>query len=317
VSAGRGVALAVVAALVALVAPGVAAAIYRPTLALSFDRYGPAQAPAVTAIMRQRLGEDATRTIASRFPPDFTYNPDFAVVGCDAAHERAATCPPESRLGSVDIVSPLGRAGGGVYLTSDFRLFVPVSALGGIYRAPIDGKIHALADGSPEIVFDGLPKAPVTEARIALDGGPRAIFITPRRCGRYSAGARFVGYGGTQVALTLPLQISGCVAALGLDRVRVAPRRVLPGRRPRLSWRLSRAALRTELTLFRAKRGEWRELATTRAPAAAGRNQLRLPRRWRSPLRRVGRFRLVLRATAADGVVSRARTARFRVVATP
>lgn len=312
--ATRRLGLAGIAALAVLALPGTAAGAYMPTLELTFDRYGPGQAPAVTSIMRQQLGEDSTRTIAARFPPEFTYNPAFAVVGCDAAHERAAACPENSRLGSVNVISPLGRASGGAYLTTDFRVFVPMSALAGVYRAPIVGKIHALDDGSPEIVFDNLPNAPVTEARIALDGGPRAIFITPRRCGRYAVGARFVGRYGTEVTRTLPLQISGCTAALGIDRVRVTPRRVKSGRRPKLSWRLSRAAARSELKLFRAGHGGWRELAATRAPVAAGRNRMRLPRSWRPRLRRTGRYRLVLRATAADGVASRARSASFRVV---
>ena len=307
---------AAIALLGALALPLPAAAVYQPTVDLAFDGYGPAHPPAVTSVMRQALGEDTTRTIAARFPPDFTFNPMFAVTGCDAERELASDCPESSRLGLATVESPFGRAEGVVYLTSDFRLFVPFRAYGPLYEQPVTGTIHGLDDGSAEIVFDNLPPIQVTEARIALDGGPRAIFITPRRCGVYTAGARFVSHSGIEVETSLPLTIGGCAEALDLSGARVDPRRVRVGSRPKLSWRLSRAAAVTEISLYRAAGRVWRRLGSARRSAAAGQNETRLPRRWRQRLRAPGRYRVRLRARAADGVISKARVTTF-VVAGP
>ena len=309
----RGVAGLVALGMLAL--PGPAAAAYEPKLELAFDSYAAGHAPAVTSVMRQSLGEEATRTIAARFPLDFTFNPTFAVAGCNAEQEQAADCPESSRLGLATVESPFGHGEGVVYLTTDFRLFVPFRAYGPLYQYNVTGAIHGYDDGA-EIVFDGLPNVQVTEARIALDGGQRAIFINPRRCGAYSAGARFVSQSGVQVETTLPVSITGCSEALAISGARVHPRRVTAGGRPTLSWQLSRAAAFTEVALFRAARGLWRELASVRGPAAAGQNELRLPSRWRHRLQRPGRYRLRLRARAADAVISKASMTAF-VIAAP
>ena len=299
-------------ALGALALAGPAAAVYEPKLELAFDSYAPGHAPGVTSVMRQSLGEEATRTIAARFPLDFTFNPAFAVAGCDAEHEQAADCPESSRLGLATVESPFGHGEGVVYLTTDFRLFVPFRAYGPLYQYTVTGAIHGYDDGA-EIVFDGLPNVQVTEARIALDGGQRAIFINPRRCGAYSAGARFVSQSGVQVEATLPVSITGCSEVLAISGARVDPARVAAGGRPTVSWQLSGAAEFTEIGLFRAARGVWRELASVRGPAAAGRNQMRLPRRWGRRLRSPGRYQLRLRARAADHTTSRATTTAFTV----
>jgi len=118
------------------------------------------------------------------------------------------------------------------------------------------------------------------------------------------------------VETTLPVSITGCSEALAISGARVDPARVAAGGRPTLSWRLSRAAEITEVRLYRAARGVWRELASARGPAAAGRNEMRLPRRWGRRLRSPGRYQLRLRARSTDGTVSKARTAAFTVAGT-
>ena len=296
-----------------LLPAGPAAAAYAPQAELSFDSYGPGQAPGVTSVMRQALGEEATRTIAARFPLDFTLNPAFAVTGCDVVDPRTTDCPESSRLGVASVESPLGNGSGTVHLTTDFRLFVRFSAYGDLYQQPVTGTIHGYDDGA-EIVFDNLPNIPVTESRIALDGGPRAIFITPWRCGSYEVGARFVSQSGARIETGLPIEIAGCAEELAISAVRVSRRRVARGRRPKLSWQLSRAAAFTRVVLLRAKRGGWHELASARGPAAAGENSMKLPRRWRRRLAVPGRYRLELRAKASDGAISRSTAVRFRVV---
>jgi hypothetical protein len=297
-----------------LAAPGVAAGAYNPTLELSFDSYQAGAAPAVTAVMRQELAEETTRTIASRFPPEVTFNPAFAVARCGPAEERARSCPAASQLGRASVVSPLGRAAGTVHLTSDFRLLALLEAVAGLVEAPIVGKIYALPDGSPEIVFDDLPNTPITEARLELDGGRRGIFLNPRDCRDYMVGARFVSRSGTVVRQDFPFEVVGCPRPPSITGAAVKPRRAVAGERLRLSWSLSEASLRTNVQLYRRAAGVWRSLGRRRAAGAQGANKLRIGRRWKGRRLRPGRYRVALRAIAAGGVHSRAAWARFRIV---
>ena len=303
---------AALATLGVLAAPSTATGAYAPTAELAFDTYAPAVPPAVTSTMRQAAGEDPTRTIAARFPFGFTYNPALAVAGCGAADEMAATCPESSRLGTANVESPLGRAVGSVHLTTDFRLFVPLRALNGAYTQRVVGTIRALDDGSAEISFDNLPAVPVTESRIALQGGSRSIFVTPRDCGRYTVTTRFVSHAGAEVRRDLPVDISGCPVTPRIEALSVAPRRLRTGRRARVTWRLSTRARRTDVRLYRARRGLWRQVGGVRGPAAGGRNSLRIGPRFGGRRLRPGRHRLVLRAIG-DRAVSRARAVGFVV----
>jgi hypothetical protein len=297
----------------ALAAPGSAGAVYKPVVQLAFDTYAPAAAPAVTAVVTQASGEDTTRTIAARFPPGFTLNPGLAVTGCPAPAVASGSCPETSRVGSASVQTPYGPGSGGIYLTDDFRLFAHMIGLGGLAEVRVLGAIRALDDGSAEITFDGLPRTPILESRLALDGGARGIFLNPRRCGRYEAGARFVSHAGEQVAAVLPLEITGCAPVPRITSVRVSPQRIQARRRAVLSWRLDRAASVTDVTLFRLAGTSWRQLGTASAPAAAGTNRLVIGRRFSGRVLRAGTYRLVLRARAGDGAVSRARAARMVV----
>jgi hypothetical protein len=310
--AGRGVVVAL--ALGVLATPGSAGAVYKPVVQLSFDTYAPAIAPAVTAVVTQAAGEDTTRTIAARFPPGFTLNPGLAVTPCPGPAVASGNCPETSRIGSASVQTQFGPGSGGIYLTDDFRLLVRMLGLGGLVEVRVLGAIRPLDDGSAEITFDGLPRTPFTEARIALGGSSRGIFVNPRRCGRYEAGARFVSHAGEQVSAVLPLEIIGCASAIRITSVRVMPRRIRAPRSAVLSWRLDGAATVTEVTLFRAAGRTWRQLGTVAAPAAAGRNTLVIRRRFAGRVLRAGTYRLVLRARAGDGTLSRAHTARLVIV---
>jgi hypothetical protein len=293
--------------------PAAALAAYAPSFEVSFGTYSAAGAPSVSSVMRQEIGEDPTRTIAAVFPPAFTYNPGFSVTGCRAEEERAAACPEASRLGEAVVLSPLGMASGPIHLTEDFRLFVPLRALGGLYEYRVVGKIRALADGSPELVFDELPPLPVTESRLRVDGGPKAIFLNPRNCGRYEIRGRFVSHEDAEVTRSAPIDITGCAQIPIVSSIRVSPGRVRAGRVATVTWRLSTAARWTRVEIHRAGSGAWRHVGTLRGPAAAGRNSLRIRRAGGRRLR-PGRYRVLVRAVAEGDAVSRSRGAGFRVL---
>jgi hypothetical protein len=286
----------VIAGLLALLAPASASGAYRPTAEVVFDRATPLSAPAITSVMRVPSGDDTTRTITARFPSSFTYNAAFAATGCPPEQASTFSCPESSRIGAAAVTSPFGNGAGTVNLTSDFRLVLLFEALGGVYRQRVYGTIRVLDDGSFELTFDDLPQIPVTESRIALEGGPRAMLVTPRRCGDYEVTSRFVSHAGAAVEQTLPVRITGCPAPL-----RVAGARAT---RSVLTWRLQGPATGTEVTLFRWTRGAWDEMSSATLP----------PTRttWSVP-KQPGRYSVTLRALGANGAASPARSVRFTV----
>ncbi|MEA2126261.1 MAG: hypothetical protein QOI80_3043 [Solirubrobacteraceae bacterium] len=271
-----------------------ASAAYTPVPLLELSTHAPSAAPAITSTLTQPGGQAATRTISATFPHDFTYNPRFHVPGCEPADEQAASCPADTRLGTIEVTSPFGQATGPVHLMRDLRLVAFLGAYAGLVQMRMVGQISVHDDGAAEIVFDDLPDIPATYGRIALDGGDRGALVNPRRCGHYTVHSRLVSHQGDVVEQDLPVSIEGCGAAVAVRRPRVAGRV--------LRWALSEPAV-TRVVLFRDGRAGWRQVGAWRR----ARTQLRLPRL------RAGAYRVLLRATSADGRTSPARSVRFVV----
>lgn len=121
-------------------------------------------------------------------------------------------CPPASRIGTVQIETPVlpegsltGHAYAGRPLSNDpasgkqFRVFmdatsdrygVSVRLVGEVVVDPRTGRlITKLRD---------LPQAPFSTFTVNFDGGPRAILSTPKTCGPHQTTARFVPWSGEQ-----------------------------------------------------------------------------------------------------------------------
>jgi hypothetical protein len=194
----------------------------------------------------------------------------------------------------VTVKSPFGDGTGTVHLLSDFRLVLLLHALGGVYRARVDGVIRVLDDGSFELSFDGLPQIPVSESRIALEGGPLGLLVTPRRCGAYEVVTRFASHGGLAVERTLPITIAGCPVPL-----RVVGAKASGGR---VTWSLQGAATATEVTLLRWRKGAWEEQSRRTLPAAT--------KTFARPKGK-GRWLVALRALGAGDSASPARRLRI------
>jgi hypothetical protein len=127
-----------------------------------------------------------------------------------------ASCPDASKVGSVEIVSPLLPAGqvvaGSLYLATPapngelgnnpFNTLVsmyiiakdPISGVlvklpGSVSLNPVTGQITATFDNNPQLAFE--------DARIHLFGGERAPLATPAHCGTYTTNATFTPWSGT------------------------------------------------------------------------------------------------------------------------
>jgi hypothetical protein len=304
----RAILVAAAGAALVLVAPAEAA--YRPAFSLTLSDGRPAAAPAVTATVTQAPGESASRRLAVRYPPQFGFNPGFAVTGCAASQETAGACPEESRIGTSRAVTLLGTFSGPVYLSEDFRLLAYLRGPAGMPEQKLEGKLYLHPDGSIEIVFDDLPNLPATLAETTVEGGSRGLLLTPRHCGSYRVAGSFRSHAGEESRSDVPIEITGCPERPVISGLRTRPRRFKG--HTTLRWRLSQPARHTSVSVQRLAGSRWRELRVLVGPGRVGDNRLRVGgRRLRS-----GRYRFVLRAMGRDGLASRSRSVGAIVVPT-
>jgi len=274
---------------------------------------GPSSPAAVSSLITQEDGEDATRTIEARLPGTFGFNAAFALVGCTAQEERAAACPESSRIGVLEADSPFGPASGTMHLTEDFRLFGKIEAYGGLVRLTVNGVMEVLPGQEVVVRFDDLPEVPSRRMRLALEGGTRTPLALPRDCGTHVIKVRLVSHAGDVRDSEHPVLVAGCprvpeILSARVDRARVAPRSGAL-----LRWRLRGDAVRTEVTLRELVRGRWHERGTVPVATTAGVQTLRVGPRWRGSRLRAGRYRAVLVVVAADGTRSLQETVDLRL----
>jgi len=111
--------------------------------------------------------------------------------------EEAAHCPDASKIGSVEVKTPLleDPLEGNVYLAKPFDN--PFGTLLGIYLAIDDpqtgtiaklpGKVEADPQtGQLTTTFTESPELPLEDVRLHLFNGPRAALTTPQTCGTYT-----------------------------------------------------------------------------------------------------------------------------------
>ncbi len=151
-----------------------------------------------------------------------------------------ARCPPASRVGSVEFVTPAvtGALGGALYLGEErpgrpFRVFVVIEVAGAAVKFVAALEV---AEGSGRLttVLNGLPPLPVNRIAMSFDGGPDALLASPLGCGPVSTEARFVPYGGgpqvdssAGVAILPVPPLTACAAPPFSPRMEVA----VPARR--------------------------------------------------------------------------------------
>ena len=136
-------------------------------------------------------------------PVGFSVNPSAAngLVACSPAQialssPGAAECPDASKIGSVEVDTPLLAHPllGGVYLATQGDN--PFGSLLAIYAAvddPVTGVVvklagHVVADpqtGQLTATFDNNPKLPFSDFKLNFFGGQRAALATPQSCGLF------------------------------------------------------------------------------------------------------------------------------------
>ncbi len=151
----------------------------------------------------EALSTPSLRSAVVTLPAGVTLNPaaanglqacSLAQIGLDNPSEP--TCPDASKVGSIEIESPLlpDTLHGSAYLAeqdnnpfgSMLALYVTAEADGSLIK--IAGKVEAdPVTGQLTSTFDSTPQLPFSEFRLHFFGGPRAPLATPKSCGTYEA----------------------------------------------------------------------------------------------------------------------------------
>jgi hypothetical protein len=152
-------------------------------------------------------------------------------MGIDLESKQAANCPDASKLGTVEIVTPLLEQPlqGSVYLAQQGNLpggsgSNPFGSLLGIYvvaegsgvlvklpgELTLDrttGQVSARFGKDPTTGFY-LPQLPFNELKMSFFGGPRAPLVTPSSCGTYTTSSVLTPYGSEADPLLEPVSLS-------------------------------------------------------------------------------------------------------------
>jgi hypothetical protein len=177
------------------------------------------------------------REIEVTLPEGLVFNPGAGdgLTACDDQDIRlgqnvAAACPDTSKLADAefDIPALSRRLKGAVYLRQPrpgdpFRIWVVADDLGlhlklpgDLHVDPVSGQVdsifldpEAAADG---IQTEGIPQAPVREAKLLFKSGFRAPLLNPPSCGEYLTNYEFTPWsGGSPVSGSAPMTIDeGC-----------------------------------------------------------------------------------------------------------
>jgi hypothetical protein len=179
------------------------------------------------------VGESDLRRAVVRLPVGVRVNPSAAdgLQGCSPAQVGLrsladAACPDGSRVGSLEIATPLLEEPlrGSVYLAGphdnpfDSLLAVYLVAKGPGLIVKLAGRVESdPLSGQITAVFDDVPQLPFSAVRLAFDGGPRAVLVNPPLCGAYSAVAELTSWSGAVVsagsAFAVGAEAGSCFAA--------------------------------------------------------------------------------------------------------
>jgi uncharacterized repeat protein (TIGR01451 family) len=140
-------------------------------------------------------------------PPGIAINPGQAagLAACQASEDaigtqEAPTCPNASKVGTVQIQSPLLRDDleGNVYILQsnppDLKLLIAASGDG--VNLKVVGNVHLDAlTGQLVTTFEKTPELPFTRFKLSFSGGAQAALATPAKCGTYSTASDFTPWG--------------------------------------------------------------------------------------------------------------------------
>jgi hypothetical protein len=151
----------------------------------------------------EEVGTADVRNVVLEAPPDLNLNPAAAqsLVGCSPAQfdlhgEEPDSCPDESKVGTVRVVTPLldHPLNGGIFIATEDNPFGSKFALYLGIDDPETGVVVKLAgkiepDGSNgrlTTTFTDNPQLPIEDFELDFFGGPDAVLRTTLACGQFT-----------------------------------------------------------------------------------------------------------------------------------
>jgi hypothetical protein len=217
----------------ALALPSAAAADFTPTLTATVgtaDQPSKVGAhPPFTTVVSQPDGQPAIKKAVVTLPSGLFANIDALQTLCPvAAQADALGCPAGSRVGSVNVVSPLvpGAITGPVYVAES-----PTGGLPGLTIALASGGVagvlpatNALAGNRLQTTLDNLPNTPVSSFGLTIDGGQKGLFtVGDALCAQPVVDAMFTSYDGQTVTQSAPVNIVGTCVPAPVEPAAAAP----------------------------------------------------------------------------------------------
>jgi hypothetical protein len=146
--------------------------------------------------------------LAACKPGDVEGGDDLPLPGEDGNEERfsgPARCPAASRVGTVQITTPLleEKLEGEVFVLEssppDVKLLVAASGAG--VNVKLLGDVHLdERTGRLTTTFREAPQLPFTDLKLTFEGGAQAALVTPPVCGEYSTATDFTPWSAPAVA---------------------------------------------------------------------------------------------------------------------
>ncbi len=176
------------------------------------------------------VAQAALRKMVVRLPEGMTLNPAAAggLTACTPAqielHSGSSShCPEESKIGSVEVKTPLlaETLEGGLYLASQndnpFGSLLAAYLVAEAHGVVVKQAGHLEADpltGRLTATFDGIPQQPISSVKLDVFGGQRAPLIAPSSCGSAAVESTLEGWNGETVTHSDPYAVS-CTPGLG------------------------------------------------------------------------------------------------------
>jgi hypothetical protein len=189
------------------------------------------------------------RRVTVTLPDGLTINPSSAggLQACTDGQlllrqEGAATCPDASKLGTVNVSTPLldHEVGGSIFLrtqnSSDplsgelFRIAVQIRSDEDGLAIKLPGSIRADPNtGRLTTVFDDLPQLPFESFRLHFKTGPRAPLASPSTCGQHTVGVELASWGDAVVSSSSQFTTTGCQAPRFAPTLRAGVKNAVAG----------------------------------------------------------------------------------------
>lgn len=182
---------------------------YSPGFAVSVTKDTADDGVSVTTDVTQAANQATSRSVSLAFPTD-ALAPNVDVVGALCPNPASGTCTP---VGAAAAVTPLYPTPlfGSAYLTGSFTAPSLTIVFGPPFSQTLTGQV-SLASNST--TFSGVPDFPLTDLKVSLNGGSKAVFNATCRPPSGSAIATLTSQNGDQSKqVTAPFTISPCTAA--------------------------------------------------------------------------------------------------------